>query len=426
MVTAAPKSSFVDVPAKHWSYVAVQELARLGIIDGYDDNTFRGEKTMTRYEMAQIVAKAMDNSAKATAVQKALIDKLAIEFALELNKLDKRVEKLEKAQPNIQFKGSYLVQYKIKEVSDAGAAAGAKSSVNGQYRLRLDGQAKVDNDTSLGFRFADPAPTKTRFRDSTATSFGDLGDNALKLDRIFATTKVGVVDITIGRQALVIDPASFIIDSGFFSYDGVKVSWKMGDVNADFRRGRFAKGVTDVYAFNGRPGSDYANIDVDAINLSGSKGDLKWTAGWANLFNDLSATSNGDKTLMTYYFVNMEYLFNKRFSMGAEVAKNQKAITGGQFWSLVGTYGDQSLNAKGKKNFSVQCTNVQQNAISTAYTGLDSVSEGVSDAYRTLDFNYRYAFSKNMAGKIQRTYIKDKDDDVQSYNFWKVQLAYNF
>ena len=105
---AAPMTQFTDVPAKHWAYVAIQELARVGIIDGYGDGAFRGDKTMTRYEMSQIVEKAMANSNKANAVQKALIDKLAIEFALELNKLDKRVAKLEQSQPTVTLSGQLV------------------------------------------------------------------------------------------------------------------------------------------------------------------------------------------------------------------------------------------------------------------------------------------------------------------------------
>lgn len=92
---AAPANPFVDVPAKHWAYDAVSKLAKAGIVDGYGDGTFRGDKTMTRYEMAQIVAKAMARSDKANAENKALIDKLAVEFAAELNNLGVRVAALE-------------------------------------------------------------------------------------------------------------------------------------------------------------------------------------------------------------------------------------------------------------------------------------------------------------------------------------------
>ena len=50
---------FSDVPADSWAYDAVTTLAADGVIDGYPDGTYKGQNTMTRYEMAQIVARAM-------------------------------------------------------------------------------------------------------------------------------------------------------------------------------------------------------------------------------------------------------------------------------------------------------------------------------------------------------------------------------
>ena len=89
--TAFAANPFVDVPAKHWSYDAVAKLAQAGIVDGYGDGTFKGDKTMTRYEMATVVAKAMAKSDKADAEQKAAIDKLAAEYSAELSNLGVKV-----------------------------------------------------------------------------------------------------------------------------------------------------------------------------------------------------------------------------------------------------------------------------------------------------------------------------------------------
>ena len=74
--SAYAANPFSDVPAGHWAYDSVAELAAAGVVDGYGDGTFGGDKLMTRYEMAQIVAKAMANGAN--------VDKLAAEFADEL------------------------------------------------------------------------------------------------------------------------------------------------------------------------------------------------------------------------------------------------------------------------------------------------------------------------------------------------------
>ena len=57
--TFAAANPFSDVPAGHWAYQSVAKLAQQGIIEGYGDNTFRGDRNITRYEMAQMIAKAM-------------------------------------------------------------------------------------------------------------------------------------------------------------------------------------------------------------------------------------------------------------------------------------------------------------------------------------------------------------------------------
>ena len=74
--SAYAANPFSDVPAGHWAYDSINKLAAAGVIEGYGDSTFGGDKLMTRYEMAQIVAKAMAKGAN--------VDKLAAEFADEL------------------------------------------------------------------------------------------------------------------------------------------------------------------------------------------------------------------------------------------------------------------------------------------------------------------------------------------------------
>ena len=54
---------FRDVPKSHWAYEFVQAAAESGINKGYDDKTFRGDRYITRYEMAQMLANAVKSSA---------------------------------------------------------------------------------------------------------------------------------------------------------------------------------------------------------------------------------------------------------------------------------------------------------------------------------------------------------------------------
>ncbi|MBQ1614439.1 MAG: S-layer homology domain-containing protein, partial [Selenomonas sp.] len=80
---AASADSFTDVPKDHWSYEALDYLAREGIIEGMGDSTFQGGRAMSRYEMASIVAKAMQKGSNNFG-DKAVLDKLSAEYAGEL------------------------------------------------------------------------------------------------------------------------------------------------------------------------------------------------------------------------------------------------------------------------------------------------------------------------------------------------------
>ena len=81
--TFAAANPFSDVPSGHWAYDAVAQLAQDGVIDGYGDNTFQGDKNITRYEMAQMVANAMakSNTSKVSGADHAPVEKLKAEFS---------------------------------------------------------------------------------------------------------------------------------------------------------------------------------------------------------------------------------------------------------------------------------------------------------------------------------------------------------
>ncbi|WP_298463541.1 S-layer homology domain-containing protein [uncultured Mitsuokella sp.] len=108
--TFAAANPFSDVPSDHWAYDAVTTLAHDGVIEGYGDTTFKGGQNITRYEMAQMVAKAMAKQ-DVSAADKALIDKLAAEFATELDSLGVRVANLERNADKVKFTGKLRWQY---------------------------------------------------------------------------------------------------------------------------------------------------------------------------------------------------------------------------------------------------------------------------------------------------------------------------
>ena len=94
---------FPDVPKGHWAYDFVKDLSDKGYLVGYPDGTFKGQNNITRYEMAQMIAKGMANQDRANAEQQALLNRLAQEFSNELNTLGVRVAKLEDRVGNVKL-----------------------------------------------------------------------------------------------------------------------------------------------------------------------------------------------------------------------------------------------------------------------------------------------------------------------------------
>lgn len=95
-VTVSAANPFTDVSADDWAYQAVVSLSDEGVIDGYPDGTFRGDKHVTRYEIAQIVARLMAKEDTLNASQKETLAKLSSQYANELKDLGVRIAELEK------------------------------------------------------------------------------------------------------------------------------------------------------------------------------------------------------------------------------------------------------------------------------------------------------------------------------------------
>ena len=186
--TFAAANPFSDVPADHWAYDAVSQLAADGVIEGYGDTTFQGDKNITRYEMAQMIAKAMAKQ-DVPATDKALIDKLAAEFADELNNLGVRVSNLEKHADMVKWNGKIEYTYESDRsnynIHDASYDSddpttrkkeSSKSNLN-QLLFRLEPTAEVNDHWDVHARL----DAKT-YMDKDAGN----GDESVKLKRVWA------------------------------------------------------------------------------------------------------------------------------------------------------------------------------------------------------------------------------------------------
>ena len=169
--SAYAANPFSDVPAGHWAYDSVNKLAAEGVIDGYPDGTYGGDKLMTRYEMAQIVAKAMAKGAN--------VDKLAAEFADELDALGVRVANLEKKADNVKVTGEVRYRYTDSELN---------GNEYNDLRSRIWVNGQINDDWSY-----------TGMLENTQDFTEDAGNEKTEFKRAYVEGKIGGLDLTAGR-----------------------------------------------------------------------------------------------------------------------------------------------------------------------------------------------------------------------------------
>ena len=294
---------FVDVPSDSWAYKSVVELADAGIIQGVDGQYFQGNRNITRYEAAEMVAKAMAHMDKASVEQRALINKLADEYADELNNLGVRVSALENRVGNVKLTGDARIRYRYQDDSK-------ENDNSWDYRVRVRANAQVNDRTKVTYGissdnhnfsdngkatdekndiFTDVAKVDYNFggnnwnlsvgRDSTyilggprsyGYNYGDVFDRAeLKYqnDKFAATAGYGKF-----KAGDIAGTANIAVDSQKDSLDGVKTGY--GELEGFFGGGRAAGSAVGVYYndFNasGNDGREIGKNDNFADDLWGA------------------------------------------------------------------------------------------------------------------------------------------------------------
>ena len=176
--SAYAANPFSDVPAGHWAYDSISKLAAAGVIEGYGDDTFRGDRLMTRYEMAQIVAKAMAKGAN--------VDKLAAEFADELDALGVRVAALEKKSDNVTITGEARFHYGHGKRTEYGVSGKAYTT---GLRTRLYFNGKVNDNWNYVARI------------QNQQDFGDyVGNEETVMNIAKLEGRLGGVNVVAGRD----------------------------------------------------------------------------------------------------------------------------------------------------------------------------------------------------------------------------------
>lgn len=391
---AAPTNPFVDVPAKHWSYDSINQLAKAGVISGYGDGSYQGDKTLTRYEAATLVAKAMTNADKLNPENKKALEALKTEFGTELNNLGVRISELEKNTGKIKITGEIRERYDHQK----DARVGDNSVRN--TRIRLFMTAPVAE--NIAFNGMLESESKWGNEDT---------NNIVKLRRAYITGKSGELDFNFGRQPIFLGQGLIADISG--DCDGLFVS---GGKDLKLAGAAFQNGTKSFVA---------ANMDAKiAKNLNVTVSYLKDKQGQS--YNTVAA--GFQYTGLANVTVIGEYAQNN--ATGAKNANNNSKAKG---WMGKIKY----LGAQGDKVGSMGVWAGYRKADSgfdpSALTTLDSaILDGDNTAGKVLDdikgpeYGVEYTVFKNGILTLQYNDLKTvKGTQVSKKNFF-AHLVYSF
>ena len=241
---------FVDVPSDSWAYKSVVELADAGIIQGVDGQYFQGNRNITRYEAAEMVAKAMAHMDKASVEQRALINKLADEYADELNNLGVRVSALENRVGNVKLTGDARIRYRYQSEGDK--IKGTDQVVNEKqtndnswdYRIRVRANAQVNDRTKVTYGVS---TNNISFADNSTASNSDDNNVSTDLANVDYNFGGNNWDLMVGRYEYIMGgPRAY----GFFygdTFDGAQLKYQNDKFAATAGYGKFKEGPIGGY-----------------------------------------------------------------------------------------------------------------------------------------------------------------------------------
>ena len=320
--TFAAANPFSDVPRDHWAYDAVTQLASDGVIEGYGDGTFRGDRNITRYEMAQMVAKAMAKG-DMSASDRALVDRLAAEFADELNNLGVRVSNLERNADMVKWNGKLEYTYSSQRKE------GERRDNADVLRFRLEPSAEVNDHWHVNARL-----DAITYMKSDA---GDDNSDKVELKRAYAQGDYNNFQVKLGKMELYSAegysaPGAIVFDDEF---SGAEVTFGK-DLSVKLQAGRFNLEDTFAskahdYGFSGYTRGDTANYQ--GIELQYDKNNFVAGAAYYRLNSDsFRVIAKNSKDKMNIWSANLGYRFDKNSFLSAAYAHNSAAFRGSDMW----------------------------------------------------------------------------------------------
>ena len=387
--SAYAANPFSDVPAGHWAYDSINKLAAAGVIEGYGDSTFGGDKLMTRYEMAQIVAKAMAKGAN--------VDKLAAEFADELDNLGVRVANLEKKADNVKVTGE--MRYRYTDSSNDG-------NKYNDLRSRLWVNGQINDDWSY-----------TGMLENTQDLTDNAGNENTAFQRAYVEGKLGGLNVTAGRYN------AFFANGNVYDTraDGVEVSY-----GSKIQLKGFAGKATDA-----GDDSDVSYGNYAGAELTGDFNKLGLTAGYVN-FKDMNATTEEPETNRdnAIWYVGGSYDFDGNVAVSGMYLKGDMSLNdedvksiGSDGWTAGLTYKGAEASEAGSWGL---FANYYDQGGMTYVAHTTDANTFDNEGFKGWGVGTNYAFAKGIVGTVAYYDTENKvKEDEKSHIVW-ADLTFTF
>ena len=387
VTSAFAANPFSDVTPQDWAYQAVAQLAAQGVVNGYPDGTFQGQNNITRYEMAQMVAKALVRQDRVDAEQNAIINRLANEFSAELNNLGVRVATLENKVGNFKFTGDARLRY-------TGSNDARESNFN--YRGRVKFEATVNDNTKAVVRLMG------------SKEFGAAGNPNTAIDRVYVQHNFGkYATVTAGRQDLVVG-AGLAYDDVF---EGVVANVGKDKLNASVAYGYLQAGEVAGVKLGKVDRDKNAQVSVYQLNYNPTE-----KVAVKGFYADVH-----EENLDNAYGASLDLTLGKKVWVGGEYVKTETQGANGEGWTAGLGYGKANIKQPGTWGVKAQYFDIKQDApvVSTTWNLIDKDQKGVLATVN-------YTVAKNVGLNGYATIDTKGQDNKAKAETYRAELNYKF
>lgn len=408
--TAGAANPFVDVPADSWAYKSVVQLSQAGIVQGVDGSYFQGGRNITRYEAAEMVAKAMAHMDRADAEQRASINKLADEFSSELNNLGVRVSNLENKVGNVKTNGDFRVRY-LHQKGEYSHGSTNSTDDRFDYRARIRFNANVNDTTKVTVGMT----SDDLDFDSGSSASGDSGF----VDLANVSTAIGPhVNVTAGRWSYQIGSGMGLQHSDVF--DGAQLQFTEHNWTITGGYGEFKLGA-GLYNGQSLVGVKTGYAAIDAVFGSVGMGI------YYNSFSNEQASGQNLKSLIGGY---AKADFGTKWSLLADYQKVKKDTAtatddDGALWGAQLTYGKVDQAKQGTWDAWLEYINADKHVL---YGSTNSWrSADLLDNVTSWGLGVDYTVAPNILLTVSQTLgTEAKEGDMDPEEQTRVELGFAF